>query len=100
MSNTGPHPLRRKHLPNICGTAVNEPNAPQALIGGHGPEHAHNLAWGRVDHRTLYLAAQTTKTMSPTSIDDSYTAWKTDGIIARLVYAACTTATANSATAG
>jgi len=25
----------------------------------HGPEHPHNLAWGGVDRRTLYLAAQT-----------------------------------------
>jgi len=25
----------------------------------HGPEHPHNLAWGGFDHRTLYLAAQT-----------------------------------------
>jgi gluconolactonase len=25
----------------------------------HGPEHPHNMAWGDADHRTLYLAAQT-----------------------------------------
>jgi hypothetical protein len=25
----------------------------------HGPEHPHNMAWGAADHRTLYLAAQT-----------------------------------------
>jgi gluconolactonase len=24
-----------------------------------GPEHAHNMAWGDADKRTLYLAAQT-----------------------------------------
>jgi gluconolactonase len=24
-----------------------------------GPEHPHNMNWGDVDHRTLYLAAQT-----------------------------------------
>jgi len=25
----------------------------------HGPKHPHNMAWGGADHRTLYLAAQT-----------------------------------------
>jgi len=25
----------------------------------HGPQHPHNMAWGGADHRTLYLAAQT-----------------------------------------
>jgi hypothetical protein len=67
MSNTGPHPLRSNQMPNICGTAVNEPNVPQALIGEHGPEHAHSLPWvGGRSAFELDVSSFTGSEVSPT----------------------------------